>query len=208
MALLEFNQSQKLRKATPRKEAEQEAADELKTFSQSIANRRRATMVSQALDTTSMVNNANEELDNPVNSSLSARPRTSARVSFSVSSGSARGRIGSVLNQRSMLQRMSIYEEQDESDSDTEMDGVRGRNFRFNRNDKRFVNLIDSIKPVYVLAGSRDVNQIVETNDALKSTASVQAILFNVESKKGGRRLAKSAREVISSGDYFYGKLL
>jgi hypothetical protein len=204
MALLEYNESQKLSRVKSRKEAapnEVSDAEQFKSASQVMSSRRRSTFVGKVRNNLEVSSALNATLlDFPSFSSFN-KPRTGARVSFSLAN-----RKTSLLNQRSAMQRMSVYEEID-SDSDSGQDGnVRGGKFAFKRNDTRFINLIETIKPVYVLGEARDITEIVENNEALKSTAGVEAILLKA-SKRGGKRLAKSAREIIASGDYFYARI-
>ncbi len=72
--------------------------------------------------------------------------------------------------------------------------------------DKRFFYLINTVKPSYKLGKSmKDVNRIIEKNDALKS------INFDMETKKKmqtvrqlGSKLAITARKLLASSDYNY----
>lgn len=72
--------------------------------------------------------------------------------------------------------------------------------------DKRFFYLINTVKPSYKLGKTmKDVNRIIEKNDALKSTN------FDTETKKKlqtvkqlGSKLAITARKLLASSDYNY----
>jgi hypothetical protein len=72
--------------------------------------------------------------------------------------------------------------------------------------DKRFFYLINTVKPSYKLGKTmKDVNRIIEKNDALKS------INFDTETKKKlqtvkqlGSKLAISAKKLLASSDYNY----
>jgi hypothetical protein len=209
MALLEYNESQKISRVKSRKEALSDSSevDQLKSASQiASSNRRQSAFVgikSANNNSDSLTALNTTLLEFPSMSSFNFKQRRGTRVSFGISN-----RKTSLLNQRSAMQRMSVYEEI-ESDSDSGETGnfqTNGRKFIFKRNDSRFINLIETIKPVYCLQEAKDVTKIVDDNEALKSTAGVEAILLKA-SKKGGKRLAKSAREIIASGDYFYSRI-
>lgn len=69
--------------------------------------------------------------------------------------------------------------------------------------DYRFDNLISIIKPSYTLKEMKDVNKIIEKNEALKSTnlnAEVREKMKKV--KQHGTKLANTAKEIIASGEY------
>ena len=70
--------------------------------------------------------------------------------------------------------------------------------------DKRFFCLINTVKPSYKLGKTmKDVNKIIETNDALKSTNFDKETRKKMQTfKQSGSKLAISARKLLATNDY------
>lgn len=69
--------------------------------------------------------------------------------------------------------------------------------------DYRFNNLISIIKPPYLHKELKDINKIIERNEALKSVnlnAEMREKMKKV--KQNGSKLAITAKKIIASGDY------
>ena len=70
--------------------------------------------------------------------------------------------------------------------------------------DNRFQDLLKIVKPPYLLEEVKDVNRIIEKNDALKSAnhLDLDSREKMLKSKEKGYKLAVKAKQLIESGEY------
>lgn len=174
-ALIEYNKSQKLSRIQPKKnQVDLDFDDEIPSAKPSAR--------------------PHTQKENATRPALDAmpiiKPKTAARVSFRTAISSS---------YRSRRSRFGV----DDDDNMSQTSSTSYEN-KFNINDSRFVNLIDTVRPVYVMNEMKDINKIIENNEALKNTETDGVKIRR--NRVGGKRLAALAKEILSSDDYAYGR--
>ena len=141
----------------------------------------------------------NREIDNIlINYQKSHHRPLTERKSF-VSTRSSRK--GNVSFRNLDFKTKNNKEESDSEDYDDETNPFRMNRNKFKRNDSRFVNLIEIIKPVYNMNEEKDMNEIIKSNQALKTTSLLFLREQQNKSRKINSRLVMSAKRVLLKGE-------
>ena len=132
--------------------------------------------------------------------------KASARVGFKLAGESARDGSEAGFGLIKQMHDADQKKSAEGSDSENETIDCSETGFRFRKNDSRFVNLIQTVNPVYLAGEMKELNAIVKKNEALQS---VKANEMNREARRlkmSGKRLVASACEILASDDYQFGR--